>query len=202
MAGVEELIKLRRLFLGHTISERIAILNKLAAKDADSNRWGKLIPHEMKDFDTFFARYTPSELMQMAILSGQRVPNNRPNNSNGSLFVKYFVFDDVHNKITVLQNIDAICKDVFDKQLAVLGPDVVGQVLAEFAVKDPYDSCTYKLPIWDFLSMQKSLMDIADPNAVVEINLVKMNGNDQKDSTLCEIFVEIPGKGKKLVYSS
>ena len=198
MAGVAELIKLRRLFVSHTFSEQIAILKILAAKDTNSNRWGRLIPHDMKDFDTFFARYTPSELMQMTVVSGQL----KANNNNGRLFGEYFIFDAVHNKITVLQNVDTIVKDVFDKELTVLGPEVVGKALAEFAVKKPYSASTYKLPLWDFLSLEKSLSNISDPNATIEINLVKMDDTDKPDSTLCEIFVEIPDKGKKLVFNS
>ena len=198
MAAVEDLIKLRRLFVSFTISERIEILKKLAAEDTDSNRWGRLLPHEMKDFDSFFGRYTPTELMQMAVISGQRIANS----GNGNLFGKYFVFDSVHNKITVLQNIDLVAKDVFDKQLAVLGPEVVGKALASFANKLPYDSCNYKMSKTDFMNVSKALSDIPNDDAMVEINLVKVDDSDKTDSTLCEIFVEVPGQGKKLVFNS
>lgn len=198
MAAVDDLIKLRRLFVSFTISERIEILKKLAAEDADSNRWGRLLPHEMKDFDSFFGRYTPTELMQMAVISGQRIANS----GNGNLFGKYFVFDSVHNKITVLQNIDLVVKDVFDKQLAVLGPEVVGKALASFANKLPYDSCNYKMSKTDFMNVSKALSDIPNDDAMVEINLVKVDDSDKTDSTLCEIFVEVPGQGKKLVFNS
>lgn len=198
MAAVEELIRLRRFFVGHTISERIEILNRLAAKDTDSNRWGRLLPHEMKNFDTFFARYTPTELMQMGVISGQRVAGS----GNGNLFGKYFVFDSVHNKITILQNIDMIVKDVFDKQLAVLGPKVVEKVLMEFSAKKPYEATTYTMPLSEFAKVQEKLTGITDENATLEVNLVKMDNTDKPDSTLCEIFAVVPGKGKKLLFNS
>lgn len=198
MAAVEELIRLRRFFVGHTTSERIEILNRLAAKDTDSNRWEKFIPHEMKEFDAFFDRFTPTELMQMAIISGQRIGNS----GNGNLFGKYFIYDDVHHKITVLQNIDMIVKDVFDKELAVLGPEVVGRILAQFAAKRPYEASTYKMPLSDFMKVQKELSDISETNATVEINLVKMDNTGKQGSTLCEIFVDVPDKGRKLIFNS
>lgn len=195
--SIEDLIHLRRLFSSCCIHERIVLLHRIASKDKDWERWEKYIPHEMKDFDEYFDGFSASEMMYIYISSKQENLTFRPNVFEGG----YFTFNAKQNRLSIVRDIEARLRDVFDKLLEAVEPEVIKLILE--ARRRTVSGCTYSLPKEEFLKICNAVasQDSGAPSNV-EINLLKIQAPSGKESTLCEVFEDVEGEPRRLIYNS
>ena len=195
--SIEDLIHLRRLFSSYCIHERIVLLHRIASKDKDWERWEKYIPHEMKDFDEYFDGYSASKMMYIYISSKQEGFSFRPNVFEGG----YFTFNAKQNRLTIVRDIEARLRDVFDKLLEAVEPEIIKIILE--SRRRTTSGCTYSFSKEEFLEISNA---VASPNSEaasnVEINLLKIQAPSGKENILCEVFETLEGGAKRLIYNS
>lgn len=196
---MDEMVYLRQMFLNYSIHERIEILHEIAQVDENPEQWQRFIPHEMKNFDSFFEKYSPSEIMRICALSGKNIVPYQKQAVEGC----YFTFNAKLQKIMLVWDIEAALREVFDKLLRNVGVNQIKRVLLTH--QDGFGGCTYTLSKKELQGLYSAIErnDLGE-DTVVEIHLleIKNKAHEGKCSTLCEIFEKSEQNGKRLIYES
>lgn len=115
--------KSRSLWRNLSNHEKILFLNYMAKEFQDLEKWEKMIPHEISEFDDQFKSYKPSEIDQLIAGLQNKIPFTQE--------TKYYVFDKSLNKITPVYRINQALASIYEKMVVEKGINKVNSLMNE-----------------------------------------------------------------------
>ena len=111
----EFIVKARKLWQVLSNRQKIIFLHYCADRTDSINRWDRMIPHPMTDFDTFFQSYSPSELD--VIFHNSELKSDKPFTQEAL----YFVYDKLLRQLTPVYKPEEALSVVFEKMVREVG---------------------------------------------------------------------------------